>query len=272
MKQHSEGYVVLAQNNSSTDYVQCARVLAKSLRLIKDTRPITLITDQENENLDIFDNVVILKSTTTKDQWRLADDSQVYDLSPYDRTFKIESDVIVTRSLDNWWELCSNRDVLVATGALDYHQRETQSRYYRQIIDKNKLPDVYNGLTYFNKSEFSKQFFTMVKTVFENWTEINTHLMCPSPLEFADTDTVYAIVCKLMNTELTTLPGSPIKWTHMKSKINQTGEDWTQDLVWELVDCDFRINTISQLYPVHYHVKKLAATLENYYDRKLSNK
>ena len=271
-RRHTEGYVILAQNNSDTDYVQCARVLAKSLRAVKDTRPITLITDCTNENLDIFDSVVILKSTTHRNQWRLADDPQVYELSPYDKTFKIESDVIVTRSLDNWWELCSNRDVLVATGALDYHQRTTQCRYYRQVIDKNELPDVYNGLTYFNKSKFARQFFATVKTVFKNWTDINSSLAYPSPLEFADTDTVYAIVCEIMNTELTTLPDGPIKWTHMKSKINQTAEDWTQELVWELVDCDFRINTVSQLYPVHYHVKKLAATLETYYDRQLSNK
>jgi len=271
MKQLTEGYVVIAQNNSDTDYVQCARVLAKSLRAIGDTRPVTLITDRDPGDHQIFDNVVIMKSTATG-EWKLSDDWQVYDLSPYDRTFKIESDVVITRSLDNWWELCRDRSVLVATGAKNYYQQPATSRYYRHVIDSNGLPDVYNGLTYFERSATAKKFFDVIKTVFENWSDVNQTLATPSPLEEADTDTVYAIACQLIGRELTTLPDSPIQWVHMKSRINGTTEDWTQELCWELVNGDLRINTISQLWPVHYHVKQLADQLEAVYDRQLNLK
>ena len=54
----------------------------------------------------------------------------------------------------------------------------------------------------------------------------------------------------------------------MKQKINNLlVEDWTRELIWELVGTDFRINTMSQLYPVHYHTKSLAQYLEPAYDR-----
>ena len=271
MKPLTEGYVILAQNNSTTDYVQCARVLAKSLRSVGDTRPITLITDRESHDHEIFNSVVTMKSTS-KGEWKLGDDWQVYDLSPYDRTFKIESDVVVTRSLDNWWELCRGRSILVATGTRDYYQRPATSRHYRHVIDSNGLPDVYNGLTYFERSSFAKKFFSVVKTIFKNWSDINQSLSTPSILQSADTDTVYAIACEILGRELTTLPDSPIQWTHMKSRINGTTEDWTQELCWELVDTDFRINTVSQLWPVHYHIKNFAAQLEIIYDRQLSGK
>jgi len=57
---------------------------------------------------------------------------------------------------------------------------------------------------------------------------------------------------------------------HMKSKINGLEERaWDKQLVWELVENDFRINTVSQRYPVHYHDKKLALELEPIYDKLL---
>lgn len=272
MKSNSEGYVVIALNNSITDYIQCARVLAKSLRSVGDIRPITLITDTKNrDNLDIFDSVVTIESNDVSD-WRLSDDWRVYHSSPYERTFKIESDVIITRPLDNWWELCRERDILVATGTRDYHNVLSPSRYYRRTIDSNGLPDVYNGITYFRRSRFAQKFFKTVRTVFENWQEINQSLASPSSSVTADTDTVYAIVCQLLGPELTTLPNSPIQWIHMKSRINGTIENWTQELCWELVGHDFRINTISQMYPVHYHIKDLAEKLEKIYDNRRDKK
>lgn len=266
----NQGYVILAQNNTDTDYVACARVLAKSIRLSGDTRPITLLTDNTSyPGLEIFDTVKLLKKTRGA-KWKLNDDWQVYDLSPYDETFKIESDVLVTRSLDSWWSACQDRELVVATGTRNFKQQQSTVRYYRQVLDKNLLPDVYNGITYFKKSRLSKQFFKLVKTIFDNWREINGSLEYSSSLTDADTDTVYAIACKILGVEHTTLPENILQWVHMKSKINSTGEDWTQELIWELVDNDFRINTISQLYPVHYHIKSLAQELESLYDKKLN--
>jgi hypothetical protein len=274
MSKQTEGYIVVAQNNDITDYVACARVLAKSLKLSGDHRPVTLCTDSLNyPGLEIFDTVEILISDQKKDdQWRLQDDWQIFELSPYDRTFKIEADVLVTRSLDNWWQACSDRDLVVAVGTRDFRQKLSPVRYYRQVLDRNCLPDVYNGLTYFTKSDLSKQFFKLVKQIFNDWTEINGSLQSPSSLTNADTDTVYAIAASVLGVENTTLPTDLIQWVHMKSKINGTTEDWTQELCWELVGSDFRINTVSQLWPVHYHVKQLAQQLEPYYDKQLNNR
>jgi hypothetical protein len=269
----SEGYVIVAKNLDSTDYVTCARVLAKSIRLTGDTRPITLITNSTDDvELEIFDSVEFLKSDESNQLGKFNDDWQVYDLSPYDKTFKIESDVIVTRNLDSWWETCQERDLVVATGTRNYLQQLATSRYYRQTLDKNYLPDVYNGITYFRKSLLSKEFFKLVKTIFNNWTDINNNLHASSPLIEPDTDTVYAIACSIFGLENTIFPTNVIQWIHMKSKINGTVETWTDELNWELVGSDFRINTISQLYPVHYYVKELALQLEPIYDKQLTKR
>jgi hypothetical protein len=81
---------------------------------------------------------------------------------------------------------------------------------------------------------------------------------------------VYAIAAEIIGRDLCTLDNDIVQWVHMKQRINNlVTEDWTQELTWELVDSDFRINTLSQLYPVHYHIKTLASKLESIYDRKI---
>jgi hypothetical protein len=256
----TQGYVIFAVNSNSVDYEICASALSKSLRLVGDTRPITIITAQ-NLKTDIV-------GSTTHGPY--SDDWQVYDLSPYDETIKLEADMIVTRSIDSWWTLLKNRDLHVASQCRDYKQRIATSRFYRYVNDQNKLPDLYNGITYFKKSDLASEFFTTVREIFKNWNEINSDLDFPSLMRWGDTDTVYSIAAHVIGIERCTMPNSIIQFVHMKQKINNLlVEDWTRELVYEIIDNDFRINTVSQLYPVHYHVKSLAKTLEQYYDSRI---
>lgn len=253
----TQGYVIPAINTDTVDYEQCARVLIKSLRAVGDLRPVTVITRDDLESSSV--------SSVTHGPY--ADDWQVYQLSQYDETFKLEADMIVTRSLEPWWTLCSNRDLFIASGCRDYKQQISRSRYYRQFNDKNLLPDLYNGITYYKKSTVAETFFDHVKTIFRNWTEINDSLQSPSQLEWGDTDSVYAIAASVIGVEHCTVENDTIQWVHMKQHINNLlVEEWDRELVWELVGTDFRINTVSQLYPVHYHVKSIAAQLEPLYD------
>lgn len=257
----TQGYVIFAVDTQHTDYAQCARVLAKSLRAVGDQRPVTVITAQDLQT----------DTVSSKTHGPYSDDWQVYQLSPYDETIKLESDMIVTRSLDSWWTLLKNRDLHVASGCKNYRQQQSTSRHYRLVNDQNGLPDLYNGITYFKKSELAQEFFTTVREIFAHWSDVNATLDKPSILKWGDTDTVYALAARAIGVEHCTLPDSTIQFVHMKQRINNLlVEDWTRELIWELSGTDFRINTVSQLYPVHYHNKALAEQLEPYYDRILA--
>ena len=248
----TQGYVILAKNTPDTDYEQCARVLQKSLRLAGDRRPVTVITDIETDE-------------RRGPYWG---DHLIYQQSPYDETFKLEADIIVTRPLDSWWKLCENRDLHIATGCRNYKQQLSSVRHYRAFNDRNKLPDCYNGITYFKKSNLASEFFNLVKDIFESWSDISDEFGHTG--EYADTDSVYAIAASIMGEERCTMPNDTIQWAHMKQHVNRlTTEDWTTELLWELTGTDFRINTLSQLYPVHYHIKSLASLLEPIYDRQI---
>ena len=254
----TQGYVIFAVDTNHTDYAQCARVLAKSLSAVGDTRSVTVITAQDLQK----------DTVSSKTHGPYSDDWQAYQLSPYDETIKLESDMIVTRSLDSWWTLLKNRDLHIASGCKNYRQQSSISRHYRLVNDQNELPDLYNGITYFKKSELAQEFFATVREIFANWSDINATLDKPSILKWGDTDTVYALAARAIGVEHCTLPDSTIQFVHMKPRINNLlTEDWTQELIWELSGTDFRINTISQLYPVHYHDKTLAEQLEPLYDR-----
>jgi hypothetical protein len=63
-----------------------------------------------------------------------------------------------------------------------------------------------------------------------------------------------------MGEENTTLPAfTQMGMVHMKQFINDLPtENWTDTLVYEILSDQFRINTVPQMYPVHYHVKSFA--------------
>lgn len=233
----------MAQGN---DYVKCAKALERSIKNVMPNANVTIIT---TEMLPYGDQAV-------DTDWKLQNDWQVYEASPYEYTIKLEADMYLPKSIDYWWDVLKERDVVVSTTARNFKQEITPVRAYRRFIDDNKLPDTYNGLTYFKKSERAEQFFKVVRDIFENWDEYRAILKCNKD-ELATTDWVYALACHIIGVEHTTLPNfKDMSMIHMKQFINGTpSEDWRDVLVYEILPNTLRVNTIPQMYPFHYHLK-----------------
>jgi hypothetical protein len=244
------GYVIVAINTDTVDYVNCAAQLAASLKHFHPSASVCLITDQTHTN-NIFDYVKIMPTVDRTNMW--ANDWQVFRQSPYRETIKLEADMIIASAVDHWWTLFRNRDVVVSTGCRDWQDRKSESRYYRSVFDKNHLPDVYNAITYWRLSDTAKDFFNTVKNIFLNWDQFK--MLLKFPPETPDTDLVYAMAVQIVGPELCTLPGGAApKIVHMKQHIAGTHtSNWTQELVWETDP--LRINTIAQWGVFHYHHK-----------------
>lgn len=256
----SRGIVIIAQNAGDKNYVKCAGVLAKSIRRVSPSTNISVITDNDVAS-DIFDQVIKFPhgDLAIDSDWKLINDWQVYEASPYDETLKIEADVFIPNNIDHWWDILAQQDVVISTTIRNVKNEISHVRGYRRFIDDNKLPDVYNALTYFKKSETAKQFFEIVRNVFENWKEYKQQLKC-LPTEEVSTDWAYAIACHIIGKEKTTMPiFTEMSMIHMKQFINGTGtEDWTDTFVYECFPGQIRVQTIPQLYPFHYHVKSFS--------------
>ena len=253
----TRGFVILAQNTQDVNYVRCAEVLASSIHTTMPNAKVSIITTDIVDHT-LFDKVILLPygDLAPNNSWKLINDWQVYEASPYDQTIKLEADMVIPRSIEHWWDILSINDVVVANTIRNFKGIISDCRVYRKLIDDNNLPDCYNAITYFKKAPIAKEFFDIVRNVFDNWTEYKTILKCNVDEEVT-TDWAYAIACHVLGKEKTMLPNfTDMSMVHMKQYVNELSTDnWTDTLIYECLPDVIRINSYIQSYPLHYHIK-----------------
>ena len=234
------GYLIPAINSGDVDYVACAEQLADSIRAWHPEANITVLTRDMLPHGDLGG---------------FANDWQCFQASPYRQTIKLEADMYAASPIDHWWTMFEHRDVVISSGCRTIYGQPGTDRTYRRLFDQNRLPDVYNAITYWRFSATAKQFFDLVRDIFNNWAGFRTLLKFPD--EHATTDVVYAMAAAIIGVENVTLPpGMAPNIVHMKRGIQPImTDDWTQELVWENTDPGLRIQTVAQTGLVHYHIK-----------------
>ena len=255
----TRGFLILAQDlPGKVTYYKCAEVLAYSIKAVIPQSKISVITNCKNFDPLLWDTVFGLPhgDLAPDSDWKLINDWQVYDASPYDETIKLEADMYIPKNIEYWWDILAQQDVVVSTTIRNFKNEISKVRGYRRFIDDNNLPDAYNAITYFKKSDTAKQFFEIVRDVFENWESYKNILKCV-PSEIATTDWAYAIACHIIGVEKTTMPAfTDMSMIHMKQYINgNPTENWTDTFIYEILPDHIRVQTVPQLYPFHYHIK-----------------
>ena len=245
------GYLIPAIDTDTTDYLSCATRLAKSIKQWHPDASISVMTVRRCSD-PVFDHVIPLPYG---DLGGYANDWQVFAASPYRQTIKLEADMIAASPVDHLWNMFEHRDVVISQGCRTIYDEPATSRFYRKTFDVNHLPDVYNAITYWRLSITAKEFFDLVRLIFENWNQFKTLLKFPD--DEPTTDLVYAVAAEIMGTDRVTLPsdyGPTI--VHMKRHVQPTHtNNWTRELVWEHTDPGLRLQTVAQWGFVHYHVK-----------------
>ena len=228
----------MAVDRDGSCYKDCAQRLTQSIKHWHPDASVTIITGDDLPHGDLGG---------------YANDWQCWQVSPYRQTIKLEADMILAGPIDHWWTVFEHRDLVISQGARDFYGKVTDCRTYRKIFDVNHLPDVYNAITYWRKSQTAQDFFRLVRTIFHNWGSYKTLLKFPD--EEPTTDVVYAMAAVIMGIENVTLPvGVGPSIVHMKPGINAIAtNDWTKELTWE--NDPARINTVAQWGAIHYHVK-----------------
>jgi alpha-N-acetylglucosamine transferase len=110
------GALIFAHNNSKVDYVKLAVFSAKQVIKYLDI-PVTLVTDNpesvSEEATEIFDKIIVIENSehnqvkrfydgttvASNVEWKNFSRSQVYELTPYDKTLVIDSDYIINSSV-----------------------------------------------------------------------------------------------------------------------------------------------------------------------------
>ncbi len=262
-----QGYLIVASNTETTDYIDCAKACAKSIRLHTPDAKIAILSDVAVSD-PVFDYSEIFPF---EPEGGYRNDWQAYWGSPFRETIKIEADMIIPHSIEHWWTMLRHRDVVVTVGARNYLNQKTMVQHYRKLFIINEMPDLYNAITYWRVSKTAKTFFTSCRNIFHDWDSVRKQIKL-GDTDDGTTDVVYAIAAKMMGVEKVTLPTSVSYPTliHMKARINWLQqEDWTKEMVWELDGSNIRIQTIDQAYPFHYHIKEFSKVLNKHYDKLL---
>ena len=251
-----QGYIIPAFNVGKINYVECARTLAKTLLAHNPAARICLLTNESYAaEPALFAYTHVVENIDVNNPW--ANDWLVLKQTPFRETIKLEADMLIATPIDHWWTMFRHRDVVISTGCRNWRGDVSTARQYRRCFDENNLPDVYNAITYWRRSETAQEFFNLVEKIFANWAEFKKLLKFPE--DVPSTDLVYAVAAQIMGPERVTMPFAEYpQIVHMKQHHAGTAsEDWTQELVWETDP--LRIQTIAQWGAFHYNVKRWQA-------------
>lgn len=262
--QSHRGFLTIAQN-TDVDYLNLAYTQAMSIKLVMPNSEYAVIVDQNTMELitgkhrKVFDYIIELPTDNAKDQtWKLSNEWQVFFLTPFKETIKLESDILFTRSIEHWWDTFRLKNIVLSLGCRDHVQKLSSNRSYRRLFDDNELPDVYNGLMYFRYSMEANTFFNYARMIYNNWPYVRDQMLVNCRDDLPTTDVVYALSAKILGVEHCTLPQAEfINFTHMKPAINNFSHDknWTQIYLCETDLPMIRINNLNQYHPLHYYEK-----------------
>lgn len=280
MSQHKEqqGYVTFAQNTDTVDYLELAYIQALNIKATQKTAKYAVIVDAQTKekvneiHRSVFDYIIDLPMDYNEptSNWKLANEWQVFYLTPFKETIKLESDLLFTRSIEHWWTAFRLRNIVLSTGCRDYRGHKSYVRKYRKLFDDNKLPDVYNGLMYFRFSREAKQFFDTARTIASNWEYLRDNVLKNCREDSPSTDVLYALTARLIGEEVCTIPSMDfINFIHLKPAINGLLEsDRVTDVYLKEFDQGMiRIGNINQLSPIHYYEKDfVTAEMKEWYD------
>ena len=171
------GYTWFALNNATTDYVELSRHLATSIKKYNKHNQVCIITNKKIKYKE-FDRIIVLKEDYSKEQeWKLNNEWQVFQLTPFKHTIKLEADMLFTANTDWWWNYLHQHNMVFSYHCRCYRDTIITKTPYRKLFKTNNLPDVYNGLTYFRRSKQAQTFFGLCKDIMTNWTTVRNKFL-----------------------------------------------------------------------------------------------
>ena len=273
-KDSDQGYLTYAQNSITVDYLSQAYLLALSVKMhcainkfavVVDHATADCITDNHRK---VFDHIITIDTMPP-----FVNECLTWELTPFKETFKVESDMLITSSIDHWWDACRTKDICFSTSVTDYKSVPTTSRKYRQLWDDNNLLDVYNGFMYVRHCTASMNFFKTAMSIFDNYDIYRDSILINCRHDSPDTDIVFSIAAELLGRENFYIPITYPTFVHMKAHINDwVCKDWRDACSWALTkDNIFIVNGYAQTLPFHYYQKDFCTPeLISLYEQRIS--
>jgi len=215
-----KGFLIYANNTWKTDYLKQAYALGLSIKLFNPNAHITVVTNTEvnDRYKKVLDNVIFNK-IQPRSILNAEDRVNAFDISPYLKTIVLDADTLVTENLDGWWKYLKNYMIFYSSTIRTYRGVIDSSVVYRKVFVRNQLPNLYNSIHYFEKSEEAALFYRMQRLVIENWKLFYDKYTPTKKQKWCSMDVSSAITSKLLcNEDEITAKDSFINVVHLKPK------------------------------------------------------
>jgi len=234
----TKGFLIYAHNNEEVDYGKmalcCALMIKSNLKenatcLVTDQGTIDWLTQQVGQEMvdKAFDHVKLIgydqfahkslqkrfldtASTSKTLTWHNGTRSSAYELSPFDETIVLDSDVLVQDGMfDLVWG--NDEDILINHKALTLEHQTPRKHEVR--LDTMGIPMYWATMVYFRKGERAKLLFDLVDHVKEKYSYYQYVYEFPGKLyrnDFAFSIAIHMMNGFLENNEVKSFPQDTI--------------------------------------------------------------
>ena len=257
------GYFTIANSTRDTDYLRLAYIMALTIKLTQPAgaNSVSVATRTpdvvSNYKLSwVFDNVIAYDGPLGMDAR-----SRAYEFTPYQETIFLDSDLLFLNDVSHWLPFVRQHDLYIATHPMTFRGEEMTNKYYRYVMEKNNLPNFYNGWLYFKQSRETTKFFRLLEAL-TDYPETWKDQLTDYKFESIPTDEACALAAKMLDiVEDMSNPNVPFpRFTHMKARCQEVGNsaDWTEHIQFYYnSDLQIKIGPYVQTDILHYTKKNL---------------
>lgn len=219
----SKGFLVIAENSKSTNYVEQAYALALSIKMSqKETTSISLVTNNKvsKKIAKAFDQIITIPWTERVSESRYAVENRwkLFHISPYDETIVLDADMLMLEDISDWWSYCNNFNLKFCNRVKNYKLEPIlQDTFHRKAFNENGLTNPYFALHYFKKSEQALNFYKVLEFVCNNWEWCYNKFAPVAYQDWLSMDLASAIAIEITGYHEAVIDScSPLDFVHMK--------------------------------------------------------
>ena len=223
----SKGFVFLAQNNDTTDYVKQSYLLACSIKATQHTNNATCLITNEvvpEEYKKVFDHIVDIpwSDDAKESKWKIENRWKIYHATPFDENSVLDTDMLILEDIEHGWKYLDSYDLYFTTNVRTFRDKPITEGlwHYRKAFIRYDLPKIYVGVHYFKKSELAHKFYKWLEFINQNWEMFYGEFAGGNAFQkWASIDVSSAIAIKLLgiSSQVTNSISNIPKFVHMKT-------------------------------------------------------
>jgi hypothetical protein len=259
----SKGFLIIAENSKSTNYVEQAYALALSIKISqKEISSVSLVTNNKvpKKLAKVFDHIITIPWTerTVESRYAVENRWKVFHVSPYDETIVLDADMLLLEDVSDWWSYCNNFDLKFCNRVKNYKLESIlEDVYHRKAFNENGLTNPYFALHYFKKSEQALNFYKVLEFVCNNWEWAYNKFAPIAYQNWLSMDLASAIAIEIVGCHEAVIDTcSPLDFVHMKLPLQgweMLPESWQDTVPFVLNSrAELIVGNIKQTKLFHY--------------------